>query len=200
MTGTDANHGTCGMNKIVLTFVLTVFVTMSCAMAVVDREKEVYLQGTAGPYRGRVVDARTKEPIRGAVVVAAWYYDVYAVVQTNEQFHDAIEVLTDDRGHFVVDASEIERRAPSRTKFPVFTVFKLGYAYYRGWFGSLEDMARRKSKALLGVVELEPNAGRGRTARLRNSPPHGDVPPEKMPNLLGAEREELEALQHERLP
>lgn len=188
------------MRKFVLNLVLMVFATMSCAMAVTDREREGYIQGTEGPYRGRVVDARTKEPIRGAVVVAAWYYDVYAVVQTNQRFYDAVEVLTDEQGYFVVDAPEIERRAPSRTEFPVFTVFKPGYAYYQGWFASLENMARRKAKSVLGVVELEPNAGRGRTARLRNSPPHGDVPSGKIPNLLRAEQEESEALRHERLP
>jgi hypothetical protein len=188
------------LNRLLLCSVVIGISTTSCVLAVSQEEKEFYIQGTSGPYRGRVIDARTKQPISGAVVVAAWYRDVFALVQNNTEFYDAVEVLTDDQGYFVVDAPEIERRAPWRTSFPDFTIFKPGYKYYRGWFASEKEMAQRKNKPLLGVIELEPNVGRGRAARLRNFPPHGDVPNEKMPNLLRAEQEETEALRHERLP
>jgi hypothetical protein len=134
------------------------------------------------------------------VVLATLIYDVHALVQTNQQFYDAVEALTDDEGFFVVDAFEIERRAPWRTQFPEFTIFKPGYRYFKGWITSEKEMAQRKNKPLLGVVELEPNAGQGRAARLRNFPPYGDVPKEKMPNLLKAVQEESEALRHERSP
>lgn len=164
-------------------------------MEITDREREVYIQGTEGPYRGRVVDARTKEPIRGAVVVAAWYYYVYAVVESIEQFYDAIEVLTDDQGYFVVDAPNIERRAPSRTEFPVFTIFKPGFKYYRGWFVPVKEMAKRQAKPLLGVVELEPNVMKSKRERLRELPSRvSRIPDEKLPIFLKTLEDERERL------
>ena len=164
-------------------------------MAVTDRERKVYLQGTEGPYRGRVVDARTKEPIRGAVVVAVWYHDVFALVQTNEQFYDAIEVLTDDQGYFVVDASEIEQHAPSRTKFPVFTIFKPGYSYFGGWLAPLEDLPQRQNKSLLRVVALDPVDAKSKRERLRDLPLRDTrVPSEKTPKFLKAVQEERNRL------
>jgi hypothetical protein len=159
---------------------------------------EVYLWGQ-GPYRGRVIDAETQAPIEGAVVVAVWYYDVFALVQTNTMFHDALEVLTDAQGYFVVNAPAIERRAPRQTRFPVFTIFKPGYLYFRGWFASPEEMAERPNRDLLGVVELEPIAGKGRKKRQENLGvlPGGGVPDHKIPKLISAYAEELEAMKKE---
>jgi len=181
--------------RIVLCLVLIGVSAMSCAFGVSDREREAYVQGTEGPYRGRVVDARTKEPIRGAVVVAAWYYDVYAIVQTNTKFHDAIEVVTDDQGYFVVDAPEIERRAPWRTMFPIFTIFKPGYRFFEGWFVSEKEMDQRREKSLLGVVELKPISRGTKRDRLRNVPSAPLLLPssearEKVPRLLEAIEEQ----------
>jgi len=176
MRATD--RGNREVRRLLLCLVLIGVSAMSCAPAVsnrelkpyIDHEWQPYIQGTKGPYRGRVVNARTKEPIRGAVVVAAWYYDVYALVQTNMKFHDVVEVVSDDQGYFVVDAPEIERRAPWRTTFPDFTIFKPGYRYFTGWFASMKEMARRRKKSLLGVVELEPISRGTKRDSVRNLP------------------------------
>ena len=161
-------------------------------------EDDAYLRGR-GPYRGRVTDAATKQPITGAVVLAVWYYDRYALVQTNTAYHDAVEVVTDAQGDFVVDAPEIERRAPRRTRFPIFTIFRPGYLYFRGWFADPEVMAERQRRPLLGVVDLERVAGKGRRQRQENLgvPPGGGVPEAKMPKLLRAYAEELEEMKKE---
>jgi len=143
---------------------------------------EVYLWSTQGPYRGRVIDAKTQAAIEGAVVVAVWYYDVFALVQTNTMFHDALEALTDAQGYFVVNAPVIERRAPRQTRFPVFTIFKPGFLPFEGWFASPEAMAKRQSNDLLGVVELK----RAEPGKNRSPFPGALVPMEKTPLLLRA--------------
>jgi len=187
------------LNRLLFCCALVSASNTSCALAVSQEEKQFYIQGTSGPYRGRVIDARTKEPIPGAVVVAAWYHDVYAVVQSNQRFYDAVEVLTDEHGYFVVDAPEIERRAPWRTMFPDFTIFKPGYKYYRGLFAPHEEMAQRRERSLLGTVILEYIAGKGRRERQENlGLLPGGVPQNKIPNLAKAYDEELEAMRKER--
>jgi hypothetical protein len=186
---------TLGLRLRLLGLVMILAAT-SCGAGPVEEGEEAYLRGTRGPYRGRVIDAQTKGPIAG-VVVAAWHYDVPALVQTNTKFHDAVEVLTDAQGHFVVDAPDIERRAPTRTTFPVFTVFKPGYTYFQGWFAPPEEMAERRNRSLLGVVQLQRVTGQSRQQRLRNFPPDlraSDVPGEKIPQYLKALAEERASL------
>ncbi|MFQ5915648.1 MAG: hypothetical protein ACE5JS_20955 [Nitrospinota bacterium] len=187
------------MSACLLILLFMLGVAVSCGPGISEEEKEAYIRGTRGPYRGQVVDSQTRDPIPGAVVVAVWYYDVPALVQTNEKFHDALEVLTNIQGYFSVDAPEIEHRAPKRTLFPSVTIFKPGYAYFRGWFASPQAMADRRNRSLLGVVELEPIRDKGRQERLRNAGVRpGGVPDEKIPSLLRAMEIERRELRHEK--
>jgi hypothetical protein len=189
-------HG--ALHSAALAVALLVGLASGCALAASSIDEEVRLRGT-GPYRGRVVDATTKRPIADAVVVAVWYYSSPTVAGDLTHFHDAIEVLTDAEGHFNVDAPTIERRAPRSTSFPDFIVFKPGYLYFKGWFTSPEAMAERRNRALLGVVELAPIAGKGRKARLENlGAIPGDVPDEKIPEFMKAYREETRAIDQEK--
>jgi hypothetical protein len=86
-----------------------------------------YLEGYLGPYRGRVIDTETREPIVGAVVVATW--DRYRIIPMRRirEFHAARETLTDANGEFVLDARDVEENAPRRAKQPTFIIFKPGY-------------------------------------------------------------------------
>jgi hypothetical protein len=91
---------------------------------------ERYLSGYHGPYRGRVIDAETKKPLEGAVVVAVWNREVVWIFQTNTEFWQAREVLTDSNGEFVLDAEDIELKAPSRTLRPTLVIFYPGYGSF----------------------------------------------------------------------
>ena len=133
--------------------------TPGCLFGSSSIDERVQLRGT-GPYRGQVLDAATKQPIAGAVVAAIWYYSSSTVGGDLQHFHDALEVFTDAQGYFTVDAPAIERRAPRRTIFPDFTIFKPGYTYFKGWFAPPEAMADRRNQTLLGTVELKPLTNR----------------------------------------
>ena len=91
---------------------------------------ERYLSGYHGPYRGRVIDAETKKPLEGAAVVAVWDRETVWVFQTNTGFWQAREVLTGANGEFVLDAEDIELKAPSRTLRPTFVIFYPGYGSF----------------------------------------------------------------------
>jgi len=64
---------------------------------------EIY---SGGPWRGRVIDADTKEPIEGAVVVAIWRreYDGIPDAGAATFLHDVKETLTDKSGQFEIPA------------------------------------------------------------------------------------------------
>ena len=85
---------------------------------------------TLGPYVGQVVDAETRAPIEGAVVVASWWRDRVWPGGTTSERYAAREVLTNREGRFVLDATQLEERAPGGTLRPTFTVFFPGYAGY----------------------------------------------------------------------
>lgn len=58
---------------------------------------------SGGPWRGRVIDANTKEPIEGAVVVAVWYREYDGFPDGSKTFpHDVKETLTNKDGQFEI--------------------------------------------------------------------------------------------------
>ena len=85
-----------------------------------------FLYHSDGPYKGKVVDLETGEPIEGAVVAGVW------VLEFNfTPFCDAKETVTDKNGEFVLP------KASCFTLWPLaqmgrlgITVFKPGYLAY----------------------------------------------------------------------
>jgi len=115
--------------------VLGALVLASCAP--VAGQNDEYLGGkTLGPYVGQVVDAETRAPIEGAVVVASWWRDRVWPGATISERYAAREVLTDREGRFVLDATQLEEYAPGGTLHPRFTVFFPGYAAFPPRIGS----------------------------------------------------------------
>ena len=89
-----------------------------------------YVTRYHGPYRGRVIDAESKQPLAGAVVVGEWYREKIELLRMATVTHALREVLTDAKGEFVMAAEDIERNAPPRTLRPHFVILLPGYGSY----------------------------------------------------------------------
>lgn len=98
-----------------------------------------------GPYKGKVLDLETGEPIEGAVVAGVWQVDQYGglggVIPT---FCDARETLTDKNGEFEVPKASCAHWWPFSTLgSPQFTLFKPGYLGYPPLGATMEERTAR---------------------------------------------------------
>lgn len=140
-----------------------------------------YLDGYHGPYRGRVIDAETKQPLAGAVILAVWRREQTQLFRTATVFYEAREVLTDASGEFVVHAEDIEMNAPLKTWRPTFVIFFPGYGSFPGY----ETAPRIADFEGAGAtVELPRLRARKDRLRVIGGLPPPLVPTEKMPNLI----------------
>jgi hypothetical protein len=139
-----------------------------------------------GPYTGRVIDAETKQPLSGAVVLAVWLREVNQLIQTSTLYYNSREVLTDANGEFTVRAKDVETNAPPKTLRPNFVIFYRGYGFFpghqiapQGFIGGIFE----GKGAVVELPKLKTNAERLRV--IGELPPILTlVPHSKMPKLL----------------
>lgn len=140
-------------------------------------------------YSGRVIDADTKEPIEGAVVVAVWYEARGTITGPDTRLKDVKETLTnkDGRWSIVGPEGDEDKLIPGLlqlfmiyiTREPYFVVFKPGYCSWSfGAFGI--DACKEKLKPsgkdgfIKGeIVELPKLTDRERMTIIRNIPSLG---------------------------
>ncbi|MFI5376117.1 MAG: hypothetical protein ACHQ8D_15915 [Candidatus Rokuibacteriota bacterium] len=148
-----------------------------------------YLNGHRGPYRGQVLDAETKAPLAGAVVVALWLKDrIYPFHITTERYA-VRETVTDSEGQFLLEVKDIEEGAPTRVRRPEFLIFVPGYGVFpylqRSPTGFLGDVFERGGTTveLPRLLERE-----DRRRNLRSVGPHSlsEVPHKDLPRLMAA--------------
>ena len=154
-----------------------------------------------GPYKGKVIDAETKKPLEGAVVLAVWQRVSAGVVQKAYGFLDAEEVLTDSNGQFVIGKDSPVSWIPGTWVYgPDITIFYPGYGFYPRYHVSpsmplggtervLEMMANEEV-----VFELPRLKTMDERVKVQRGVISSDVPDEKMPNLirlLNLERQKL---------
>src|SRR5215831_16058944 len=159
--------------------------------------------GAAGPYRGKVVDAQTKEPIADAVVLIYWNREAPGLGHgPSEAFLDADEALANERGEFTVGANPPRTWVPGTwVSRPHLTIFSPGYGYFpmhvstdvpvrsSGDDELFKDMERR-----LVVFELPRLASREERLRALATVNPLVVPRSRMPEfikLLNLERQNL---------
>lgn len=88
-----------------------------------SQDAEPYLQGPQGPYRGKVVDARTGTTIPGALVLVVWQEDHEGRPVT----FAAREAQTDAEGSFRIDGTDVEARPPLFALPPRLVIFAHSY-------------------------------------------------------------------------
>jgi hypothetical protein len=80
-----------------------------------------------GTYSGKVVDADTREPIDGAVVLGTWYTIQRSVGGGVSYYYDARETVTDKTGEFSIPGQGL--RIMSNLEPMSVLIFKAGYNY-----------------------------------------------------------------------
>jgi hypothetical protein len=87
-----------------------------------------------GPFSGKVVDAKTGEPIEGAVVLIGFHTMSFSLGGWSWHFADAIETFTDDKGEFSFPPKRVNliRFMSFWDKECKISILKPGYGAYPG--------------------------------------------------------------------
>lgn len=82
----------------------------------------VYYEGS---YHGRVIDAQTREPIEGVVVLGVWSKAYMTTGGDVHEYYDARETLTDANGEFTIKG--MAPRVMTHLEKMDIVIFKVGY-------------------------------------------------------------------------
>jgi len=138
-------------------------------------------------FKGKVVDADTKEPIEGAVVVAVWHEAMATIAGESTRLHDVKETLTDRNGEWMIKGPRGRwggnitalwtfLTGSHYTRPPQFIVFKPGYCSWPNGFGIDGCRGRMKPSGNHKVADgetVELPRLTEKKERLRNLP--GDI-------------------------
>jgi hypothetical protein len=91
------------------------------------QDDDTPLRVSTRPYRGKVVDEKTGQPVPSAAVIILWQR-LDDQIQNLRRLATAREVFTNEQGEFVHDVAAIEGRLPPRTFAPRILIFRPGYA------------------------------------------------------------------------
>jgi len=164
----------------------------------------------AKTFKGRVIDADTKEPIEGAVVVIYWYKATATITGDSTTLKDVKECLTDKNGEWSITGPKGRPHNPNPlfslftgtyyTREPQFIVFKPGYCSWPNGF----DIDSCKGRIKPGgngeisegkTVELPKDSGKDR----RGSLPHPIDELERQKEFWAKQRLFLKLLNEERV-
>jgi len=166
-------------------------------------------------YSGKVIDADTREPMEGAVLVIYWLKASQTVSGENTELKEVKETLTDRNGEWAIRGPKGEENDPhphlsfflglSYVREPSFIVFKPGYCSWPEGF-SIEPCEGRLKPAGTGEI-MEGKAielpklikGEDRLRALRPGPVGGEGALEKQREyikLLNEERRNLGLPEH----
>ena len=133
-------------------------------------------------YKGRVIDADTKQPIEGLVVVAVWNGEQGSVTGGTSRTEAVKEVLSDKNGEWSIKGPIGTRSRILRDVYtfitiitgtyyttpPMFVYFKPGYCSYPGGYSI--PVCRNKIKFDNNTLELPKLLDRRHEILTRNNP------------------------------
>jgi hypothetical protein len=100
-------------------------------------------------YKGKIIDAETKEPIEGVVVLGVWYTSQFSPAGATHNFYDARETITDKNGEFSIPGMGL--RILSNLEPMNVLIFKSGYEHIG--LGPWESL--KKAKFLKEKIKWE---------------------------------------------
>jgi hypothetical protein len=176
-----------------LTFFLVLLLTCDAAIA-------------GGPWKGKIIDVKTKEPLEGAVVLAVWNRVYRTPYGSSSYFYEAKETVTNEKGDFEIYSYTPINLLPliSYMRGPEFTIFKPGYGsvsnlalggYFTGETKESQDLEieGKRYRFTRGIIELPRLMTK--EERLRNIPGGPtDVSSKKLPLFFRAINEERKRL------
>lgn len=137
-----------------------------------------------GPYEGRVIDAETKQPIEGVVVLGVWNKEEPNVAGVTTTYYDAKETVTDINGEFIIQGLGLKMSYVGTMNF---LIFKAGYMYLSGPWESLKESFYYKEKVKWegekAIISLKKLTMEERRKHNPPSPP-GQAPKEKVLLML----------------
>ncbi len=175
---------------------------MRATLVAISLSSLLLLMGTAtpatadGPWRAQIVDAETKQPLEGVVVLAMWTKHVRSPGGPSSEYHDSEEVLANKDGRFTIAARSFFSLNPLVFfRGPRFLLFKPGYgrAIWPGgkqreiWPEENIENVVIELPRLKSLEERKEYVGRVRGGFLA-------IPREKMPLLEKAITEERKAV------
>ncbi|MDO8281624.1 MAG: hypothetical protein Q7U10_03205 [Thermodesulfovibrionia bacterium] len=113
-----------------------------------------------GPYRGRIIDAETKQPMEGVVVLGVWDRETPTAAGAIHEYYDATETVTDKNGDFEIKGLGL---LVMSNIIPMnVLIFKAGYEYWGlgPWIGlkkgyrSSETVKWEGDKAIISLRKL----------------------------------------------
>jgi len=147
-----------------------------------------------GPWKGKILDVETKEPLEGVVVLAVWDRIYRTPFGTSSYFYEAKETVTNKAGDFEIPSYTPINLLPiiSHMHGPEFIIFKPHYGSLRMALGDYLttntikseefELSKKMYRLINGVIEL-PRL-KSREERVRNISIPASVPDEKMPRLI----------------
>jgi len=142
-----------------------------------------------GPWRGKVIDAETKQPIEGAAVVAVWEKNLRGPAGMDTRFLDARETLTDKEGKFEIPSFRaLDIFFVREITGPKFTIFKPGYGSYPSYVANAKDFKTSYEtifEAKEDIIELPVfRTKEDRLKAVNEAVPFSDVPRYKVKKLM----------------
>lgn len=162
-----------------------------------------------GPWKGKVVDIETKQPLEGTVVLAVWERVYRTPYGSNSYFYEAKEVVTDKAGEFEIPSYTPNNMLPiiSYMRGPEFIIFKPGYGNIRMALGKYLtggtketkelELSGKKYRLAAGIVELPPLKTKDERRKGQPSPVGNKKDWKKQRELIKALQQEWKYLYNE---